>query len=34
MSENLDPNGPPPVKANADGSLTLPNSRDYKIAGS
>jgi myo-inositol 2-dehydrogenase / D-chiro-inositol 1-dehydrogenase len=34
MSEKLDPNGAAPVKANADGSLTLPNSRDYKIAGS
>jgi predicted dehydrogenase len=33
MPENLDPSGAPPVKHNADGSLTLPNSRDYKIAG-
>jgi len=33
MPENLDPNGAPPVKPNADGTLTLPNPRDYKIAG-
>jgi myo-inositol 2-dehydrogenase/D-chiro-inositol 1-dehydrogenase len=34
MPDELDPNGPPPVKANADGSYTLPNARDYKLAGS
>jgi predicted dehydrogenase len=31
--EHLDPAGTPPVKAKADGSLTVPNPRDYKIAG-
>ena len=34
MPDVLDPNGPPPVKANEDGSYTLPNPRDYKLAGS
>jgi hypothetical protein len=33
MPDLLDPNGPAPVKANEDGSYTLPNPRDYKIAG-
>lgn len=31
--EHLDPAGAPPVRAKADGSLTVPNPRDYKIAG-
>lgn len=34
MPDVLDPNGTPPVKANDDGSYTLPNPRDYKLAGS
>ena len=34
MPDVIDPEGPAPVKANNDGSYTLPNPRDYKIAGS
>jgi hypothetical protein len=34
MPESMDPSAPAPVKANADGSFTLPNSRDYKLVGS
>jgi predicted dehydrogenase len=34
MPESMDPGAPAPVKANADGSFTLPNSRDYKLVGS
>ncbi len=34
MPDHIDANTVPPVKANADGSYTLPNPRDYKITGS
>ncbi|MEI6714283.1 MAG: Gfo/Idh/MocA family oxidoreductase [Verrucomicrobiota bacterium] len=34
MPASLEPDAQPPVKANADGTYTLPNPRDYKLAGS
>jgi hypothetical protein len=34
MPDHLNPNAVPPVKANSDGTFTLPNPRDYKLAGS
>ena len=34
LPESLDPTTAPPVKPNAEGGYTLPNSRDYKIVGS
>jgi len=33
MPTTLDANTAPPVKANPDGTYTLPNPRDYKLAG-
>jgi len=34
MPDHKNPNAIPPVKANADGTYTLPNPRDYKLVGS